>query len=136
MPDFDIIEVSIIREKGNNPIKIGVFGKIAEILMSIVEDNPEIVFFYFCDTIEEIPKYRPNRLISAHNYRNELFKLLFKRYSPEAKDHWSDVEIVLESDSPKLEFYSHLLVRDRHLPMVDYLRDEIYDNFGMISEQK
>lgn len=136
IPEFELLEVSIIRDKGTSPIKMEVFGKIADILISIAEDNPEGILFYFCDIIEGIPNQRPNKLLASHEYRNELFKLLFKRYSPKAKDHWSDIEVVLESDSPKLEMYTHFLLRDKHLPLVDFLREEIKNNFEVISEQK
>ncbi|MBO4625435.1 MAG: hypothetical protein J5646_08105 [Bacteroidales bacterium] len=136
IPDFELLEVSIIRDKGTSPIKMEIFGKIADILISIAEDNPEGILFYFCDIVEGIPNQRPNKLIASHEYRNELFKLLFKRYSPKARDHWSDIEVVLESDSPKLEMYSHFLLRDKHLPLVDFLRNEIHNNFEIISDQK
>ena len=136
IPDFELLEVSIIREKGTSPIKMAVFGKIADILLSIADDNPEGILFYFCDIIEGIPNKRHSKIIASHEYRNRLFKLLFRRYSPKAKDHWSDIEVVLESDSPRLEMYTHFLLRDKHLPLVDFLRDEIKNNFELISEQK
>lgn len=136
IPEFELLEVSIIRDKGTKPVKMEVFGKIADILISIAEDNPDGILFYFCDIIEGIPSQRPNKSMMSHEYRNELFKLLFKRYSPNAKDHWFDIEVVLESDSPKLEMYTHFLLRDKHLPLVDFLRSEIKNNFDLISEQK
>ena len=136
IPEFELLEVSIIRDKGTKPVKMEVFGKIADILISIAEDNPDGILFYFCDIIEGIPSQRPNKTMMSHEYRNELFKLLFKRYSPNAKDHWSDIEVVLESDSPKLEMHTHFLLRDKHLPLVDFLRSEIKNNFDLISDQK
>ena len=136
VPDFELLEVSIIRAKGTKTIKMDVFGKIADILISIAEDNPEGILFYFCDIVEGIPNQRSNKLIASHEYRNELFKLLFKRYSPKAKEHWSDIEVVLESDSPKLEMYAHFLLRDKHLPLADFLRGEVQNSFEIISEQK
>ena len=134
--DFELLEVSIIREAGRNPIKVEVFGKIADILVSIAEENPHTVLFYFCDIVEGIPRLRPGKDIPSHEYRNELFKLLFTRYCEKAKEHWSDIEIVLKSMEPPLEMYAHFLVRDRHLPLVDLLRSEVENNFQAISEQK
>ncbi len=134
--DFELLEVSIIREAGRGPIKVEVFGKIADILVSIAEENPHTVLFYFCDIVEGIPGLRPGKDIPSHEYRNELFKLLFTRYCEKAKEHWSDIEIVLKSMEPPLEMYAHFLVRDRHLPLVDLLRSEVENNFQAISEQK
>lgn len=78
IPDFDIVEVSIIRECGSSPV----------------------------------------------------------RYKALASEHWSDIEVVLQSDTPKLEMYAHFLLRDRHLPLVEILRKEVRSNFEAISNQK
>jgi len=43
---FELVEVSIIRER-IGPEKVEVFGKIANILISIAEDNPNTILFYF-----------------------------------------------------------------------------------------
>ena len=40
--EFDLVEVSIIRENGNSPIKVEVFGMIADFLISIAEANPTL----------------------------------------------------------------------------------------------
>ena len=56
--EFELVEVGIIREKGNGPIRVEVFGKIADILISIAEDNPSTILFYFCDIVEGIPHNR------------------------------------------------------------------------------
>ena len=61
IPDFELLEVSIIRDKGTKPVKMEIFGKIADILISIAEDNPDGILFYFCDIIEGIPSQRPNK---------------------------------------------------------------------------
>ena len=78
-PSFDLLEVCIVREKGTGPIRMEVFGKIAELLISVAEENPASVLFYFCDFSEDIPHQR-RRDMPSHEYRNTLFKLLFQRY--------------------------------------------------------
>ena len=65
-----------------------------------------------------------------------FIRLPFTRYCEKAKEHWSDIEIVLKSMEPPLEMHAHFLVRDRHLPLVDLLRSEVENNFQAISEQK
>ena len=134
--EFELVEVSIIREKGNGPIKVEVFGRIADLLVSIAEDNPTTILFYFCDIVEGIPHPRMGRDIPSHEYRNYLFKLLFQRYCEKASEHWSDIEVILRSQEPLLEMYAHFLVRDRHLPLVELLRKEVLNNFETISSQK
>ena len=121
------VEVSIIREAGTGPIKVEVFGKIADILISIAEDNPTTILFYFCDIVEGIPHPRTGRDIPSHECRNYLFKLLFQRYREKASEHWSDIEVILRSQEPLLEMYAHFLIRDRHLQLVELLRKEVLD---------
>ena len=57
-PQLEIVEITIIREAGNGPINIEVFGKIAQVLISIAQDNPNTVLYYFCDITEKIPYQR------------------------------------------------------------------------------
>lgn len=133
---FEVLEVSLIRKAGDNPIKMEVFGKIADILLSIAEENPHTILFYFCDIVEGIPRLRTGKGIQAHKYRNELFKLLFARYCKRAQEHWSDIEVILKSTDPFLEMYAHFLVRDKHLTLIDLLKAEVQNNFQAISDQK
>lgn len=138
-PEFDnveIAEVSIFRQNGNRPVSLAVFGKIADILISIAEENPETILYYFCDITEEIPHSRAGHGLPSHDYRNELFKRLFERYQKRANDHWSDIEIILMSDEPILKLYAHFLLRDKHLPLVEALRSEVQNNFKTITGQK
>lgn len=135
-PQLEIVEISIVRESGMNPIKMEVFGKIAQVLISLAQDNPNTILYYFCDTTDSLPRQRAGRPISSQVYRNELFKLLFLRYSSLAKDRWSDIEIEMHSTQPELTLFAHFLLRDKHLPLVDILRAEVLNNFQSISEQK
>ena len=61
---------------------------------------------------------------------------MFARYCEKAHEHWSDIELILKSLDPPLEMYAHFLVRDRHLPLVELLKNEVHNNFKAISEQK
>lgn len=136
LPQLEIVEISFFRESGTNPIKIEVFGKIAQVLISIAQDNPNTIFYYFCDLTEEIPHQRIGRNLSYQEYRNNLFKLLFMRYNSEAQEHWSDIEIELKSTQTEQTLFAHFLIRDHHLHLVDILRNEVMSNFKSISEQK
>lgn len=133
---MELVEISIYRESGNNPIRMEVFGKIAQVLITIAQDNPQTLFYYFCDATERLPHQRAGRNIALHEYRNTLFSKLFKRYQQQAGVHWSDIEIELKSDIEEQVFYAHLLIRDKHLSLVDILRNEVLSNFKTISEQK
>ena len=133
---FPRSKISIIREKGSGPVPITVFGKIADILIDIAEDNPDTILFYFCDIVEGIPNALQGRSLLSHEYRNSLFKLLFQRYQSKAREHWSDIEIVLLSNDPPVELYAHFLLRDKHMPLVNILKSEVSNNFAAISEEK
>ena len=53
LKDLNLLK-SVLSERGSGPIKVEVFGKIANILISIAEDNPNTILFYFCDIVEGI----------------------------------------------------------------------------------
>lgn len=135
-PQLEIVEITIVRENGNNPIKIEVFGRIAQVLLSIAQDNPDTILYYFCDMTEDLPHQRSRRTLSCQEYRNNLFKLLFQRYSNESDEHWTDIEIEMRSTQLEQTLYAHFLLRDKHLPLVEILRNEVLNNFKSISDQK
>ena len=135
-PQLEIVEITIVRESGMNPIKMAVFRKIAEILIDIAQDNPNTILYYFCDMSETLPNQRAGRDLTSQEYRNNLFKLLFQRYSSQAIEHWSDVEVEMRSKEPDLMLYAHSLLRDQHLPLAEFLKDEVLNNFNTILEQK
>lgn len=135
-PLLEIVEIAIVRESGMASIKMEVFRKIAEILIDIAQDNPNTILYYFCDMSESLPNQRIGRNLSSQEYRNNLFKLLFQRYSGQASEHWSDVEVEMRSTKPDLTMYAHFLLRDQHLPLVEILKGEVFNNFNTILEQK
>lgn len=135
-PQLEIVEITIVRETGNNPIKMEVFGKIAQVLISIAQDNPDTILYYFCDMTEALPHLRPGRTLSYQEYRNNLFKQLFQRYCSKSNEHWTDIEVEMRSTQLEQTLYAHFLLRDKHLPLVDILRNEVLNNFKSISDQK
>ena len=108
-PLLEIVEIAIVRESGMASIKMEVFRKIAEILIDIAQDNPNTILYYFCDMSESLPNQRIGRNLSSQEYRNNLFKLLFQRYSGQASEHWSDVEVEMRSTKPDLTMYAHII---------------------------
>lgn len=135
-PQLEIVEITIVRESGEKPIKMEVFGRIAQVLISIAQDNPDTILYYFCDTTEGLPHQRSGRTLSYQEYRNNLFKNLFQRYSSESTEHWTDIEIEMRSTHLEQTLYAHFLLRDKHLPLVDILRNEVLNNFKSVSDQK
>ena len=135
-PNLDIVEITIIREKGDNPIPMEAFGKIAQVLISLAQDDPDTILYYFCDMTDDLPHQRAGRILTCHEYRNKLFKQLFIRYSNGTDEHWTDVEVEMRSTQLNQNLFSHFLLRDKHLQLVDILKNEVLNNFKSISEQK
>ena len=135
-PKLEIVEITIVRENGNNPIKIEVFGRIAQVLLLVAQENPDTILYYFCDMTEELPHQRSGKTLSCQEYRNNLFKHLFQRYCSKSNEHWTDIEVEMRSTQLEQTLYAHFLLRDKHLPLVDILRNEVLNNFKSISDQK
>ena len=128
----EVLEINIERIKGESVILLEVFGKIAKTLINIADNNPDVLFYYFCDTSESIPKQRNNK--KGDVYRHELFSLLFERYSKLSEESWIDKPIKLEWEQET--YYIHILLRKKHKRFIDILEKEIKDGFKTIINEK
>lgn len=132
---IEIIEIIIARVEGDRPIGISTFKVLSDKLIEIAEDNPNIVFFYSCDTTPNIPKQRKTRKESSQYYRNKLFKTLFQRYVNKTNDEWIDKEIILQ-DKTEEDYIYHILIRKQHREIAQTLLKEIQTTFNMTNSMK
>lgn len=131
---MEIVEISITRETGTGVVPVKVFGEIAKKLINIADNDPNVIFYYFCDATDEIPKQRNNRRTRCQDYRNELFKLVFQRYYNLAKDNWFDNEVRMPSEDSN--YFAHFLIREQHSDVIELLKKEVMNNFQEIISLK
>lgn len=134
--EIEIIEINIEREAPQEPIQVEILSRIADELIKFSEDNPNAIFYYFCDTTQEIPFKRNSRKDNVQSYRNRLFSLLFERFNKKATETWADQLIELYDRTTESTLYTHLLIRKKFFPITEIFKKEINNNFQVISEQK
>ena len=133
---LDIIEISIDRMEGNNPIAPKTFQTIVHRIIDELNDHPEVILYYFCNVSYDIPNFRESRGITVQEYRNRLFKSLFKRYSNSLPEPWRDVEIEMPDPKTEITYYIHILVRESQIAVLKPLTQEIANNFNVIIAMK
>lgn len=131
---IEIVEISITRDSGSNVIKPKTFKKIADRLIQIAEIDNDLIYYYFCDSDEELPNKRQNKDSTVQCYRDQLFSLLFLRYTRSTKEEWSDNRIVMKSDESI--YYAHFLTRKSHGRFIEIIKEEINNDFILITTSK
>ena len=133
---LDIVEISIDRMEGNNSITPTTFQTIVHRIIDELNGHPEVILYYFCNVSYDIPNFRKSRNITAQEYRNRLFKSLFRRYNNSLPEPWRDVEIEMSDPETETTYYIHILIRESQVAAVEPLTKEIANNFNIIIAMK
>ncbi|MBO7284901.1 MAG: hypothetical protein J6U71_07565 [Bacteroidales bacterium] len=133
---LDIIEISIDRMEGNKTIAPKTFQTIVHRIIDELNGHSEVILYYFCNISYDIPNFRESRGITAQEYRNRLFKSLFKRYSKSLPETWRDVEIEMSDPETGTTYYIHILIRESQIAVLEPLTQEIANNFNIIIAMK
>jgi glutaredoxin-related protein len=94
-----LVNVSLVREKGNLYTDWSTLSKIVMKLGQILIENPDIILYYYCDEITPIPNIRASRRLQPAEYRNRLFSILFQKGTSMFPDYgFIDTPISIISD--------------------------------------
>ena len=77
--DIEIVDVTLERVKGINPTDIGILLKISNIIGEILNDNGNLILYFYCDDMHNISR-RENRGVSPQKFRSDLFSRMFDKY--------------------------------------------------------
>ena len=77
--DIEIVDVTLERVKGINPTDIGILLKISNIIGEILNDNGNLILYFYCDDMHNISR-RENREVSPQKFRSDLFSRMFDKY--------------------------------------------------------
>lgn len=133
---LDVVEIGIDRMEGDNSITPITFQAIVQRIIDELNGHPEVILYYFCNVSEDIPNFRESRGITAQEYRNRLFKSLFRRYSKSLPEPCRDVEIEMPDTETGVTYYIHILIRESQVAVLEPLRTEIENNFNIIIAMK
>ena len=56
--DIEIVDVTLERVKGINPTDIGILLKISNIIGEILNDNGNLILYFYCDDMHNISRGR------------------------------------------------------------------------------
>lgn len=126
--DIEIVDVTLERVKGINPTDIGILLKISNIIGEILNDNGNLILYFYCDDMHNISR-RENRGVSPQKFRSDLFSRMFDKYIlSNGITNMINTPIEIKADR---HIYIHLISRDTHLNYVNAIKNAI---MGMASK--
>lgn len=126
--DIEIVDVTLERVKGINPTDIGILLKISNIIGEILNDNGNLILYFYCDDMHNISR-RENREVSPQKFRSDLFSRMFDKYIlSNGITNMINTPIEIKADR---HIYIHLISRDTHLNYVNAIKKAI---MGMASK--
>ena len=124
--DIEIVDVTLERVKGINPTDIGILLKISNIIGEILNDNGNLILYFYCDDMHNISR-RENRGVSPQKFRSDLFSRMFDKYIlSNGITNMINTPIEIKADR-----HIHLISRDTHLNYVNAIKNAI---MGMASK--
>ena len=77
--NVEIVEVSLVRQRGEDMTDLATLSKLVERIGKFLNENPNVILYYYCDEMNSVPGMRPSRDISSPEYRNQLFSILYSK---------------------------------------------------------
>lgn len=122
----EIVEVLLDRVKGSQTTSIAVLSEMSDIIYRLFEANENIIIYFFCDDLNEIPN--TNKNVSPQAYRSRLFSAMFDRFIH--KQHIGNIDNVsICIEALGRTEYLHFIVRSHHQKYIDYIQQNIEDTY-------
>jgi len=120
--NIEIVEVILDRVKGITSTGISVLSKISEIIYRLFDNNDNIILYFFCDDVSEIPS--SNKDLAPQAYRSLIFSAMFERFI--RKHHINNVSnISVCITAIDRSEYLHFIVRNHHRKYVEYIQKDV-----------
>ena len=123
---IEIVEVLLDRVKGAGKTSIAILSEMSEIIFRLFDTNENIIIYFFCDDLNEIPNTQ--KKVSPQAYRSRLFSSMFERFVRKQKvDDIENIAISIEAFG-RTE-YLHFIVRSHHMKYIDYIQRNIEETY-------
>lgn len=126
---LEIVEVFLDRISGKNITDASVLSSISEIIANMFDQNENIVFYFFCDDLNQIPRMRKTRInLPVQEYRSRLFHSMFSQYCQHhnINSYRDNIINFVAIDRP---YFIHLISRDIHDDRIDLIKNFIKENY-------
>ena len=126
--DVEVYQIVLDRETGTNTTDIHVLNDISDFIAKVFLGNDNLILYYYCDDIQEIPS--SNHVILPQEYRNRLFSTMISRYLQQ-HDSLDIVDTPISIiDAVGNAQYIHFISRLDHLPVVDDIVRFVVEHYG------
>lgn len=125
---IEVYQIVLDREKGELQTNFSILSDISEFIAKVFEANNNLILYYVCDDLNEIPS--GNHKIPSQEYRSRLFSLMFERYLNVHKTvEATDTPIVIR-DAVGQNQYVHIIARKKHAQSVLKIVDFVIEGFA------
>ncbi len=123
--DLDIADIVLEKISGEHKIDINTLFQISHIVWNFINDNENMVLYFYCDDMKDLPRSKKNSILSPQHYRSTLFSRMFDRFmaSNYIKDFINLPIIIKVKDR---DIYIHLISRKGNIEAVDNIKEMIH----------
>ena len=122
--NVELVDVTLFRQSGDLRANWNTLNRVVVQIGKILHENPDCIFYYYCDEINPIPKMRDSHDLTPAEYRNRLFSILFKKgASLFPKDCLIDDLITIETEQGVA--YIHLIYRSNLTDKASIIKEEL-----------
>ena len=121
---IELTDITLERMKGTNTTNLTILLKISNIIGEVFEENENVVLYFYCDDMHDIPRRNTN--ISPQKFRSDLFTRMFERYiSMKHKIDIVNTPIIIQTEDR--DIYIHLIAKNNHMSFVNTVKSIIAD---------
>lgn len=128
---IEIVEVILERVKGAGLTNNATLSKIACVIADLFMDNENMVVFFYCDDMGEIPNIRKSRHkdMLPQEYRSQLFTAMFNRYMT-IHNAVGIVNFPMQIGDGRYKSFIHFIARERHRKYVELIKEDVIEGYG------
>jgi len=127
--NIEVCQIVLDRERGDNATDINILSQITDFVAKVLLANDNIILYYVCDDINEIPNCNHN--IPSQEYRSRLFSSMFDRY---VRNHnitdIINVPVIIK-DAIGNKQYVHIISDQKHDVSVKVIVDFVIEGFAV-----
>ena len=130
--DIDVSEIIIDRVRGGESTAQEVLHTITGRIADLFAENGNLILYYSCDDMNPIPSRNTkgaNKNLSVQEYRSKLFSHIFDSYMVSHQvSGFSNTPIIINGEG--YVQFMHLIARDKHLPIVNRIKEDVIEGWG------
>lgn len=126
-PDIEIADITLERTKGENKTKLDVLLKISAIIAGILEENQNLILYFYCDDRNDIP--RRNSHESPQRFRSRLFSTMFDKYV-QTHHEINFINTPINIRSNENDIYIHLISRKSQVAHIEGLKNFLINDLS------